>query len=112
MCLFYSRCFALQPVLIAEGYCTMESDFFRLSLVSAPEDIAAMIQIETPPRRRMDVPIKLAFEVVSVEDTREVANSLGGEIDPVTTEWSHLGVIHCDGVDPEGNVIQCVSPEK
>jgi predicted enzyme related to lactoylglutathione lyase len=107
---FYSQCFGLQQVSSGEGYCVLESDLWSVSLVSAQEEIAAAIQIGTPPTRRTNASVKLAFEVLSLEDTREVAASLGGQIDPATTQWSHLGVIHCDGIDPEGNVIQLVSP--
>jgi predicted enzyme related to lactoylglutathione lyase len=63
-----------------------------------------------PARRREDVPVKLAFAVPSIEDVRHVAASLGGEVDREDDEWDFRGCRHCDGVDPEGNVIQLREP--
>ena len=108
---FYSQLLGLQSVTSADGYCVLESDSVRLSLVTVAHAIAVTIDIETPPRRRTNTPIKLAFEVPSIERARSIAVALGGQVDPPTTEWSHGGVIHCDGTDPEGNVVQLVSLE-
>jgi hypothetical protein len=108
---FYTQCLGLETAISSEGYCILESDSVRLSLVAVPDEIAATISIETPPRRRANVPIKLAFDVPVIDDVRTIAASLGGQIDPQTTEWRLLGMIHCDGIDPEGNVIQLLCAE-
>jgi predicted enzyme related to lactoylglutathione lyase len=108
---FYEQLFDLKTAMSADSYCVLESDSVSLSLVKVPDAIAATIDVETPPRRRISTPIKLAFEVPSIERARSIAVALGGQVDPPTTEWSHGGVIHCDGTDPEGNVIQLVSLE-
>jgi predicted enzyme related to lactoylglutathione lyase len=108
---FYSHCFGFQTVMSAEDYCVLESDSFSLSLVRVPDEISASIHIETPPRRRTNAPIKLAFQVSNLHDTRAAVNSLAGQIESPETHWTHLGLAHCDGTDPEGNVIQIVSPD-
>jgi ribosomal protein S18 acetylase RimI-like enzyme/predicted enzyme related to lactoylglutathione lyase len=107
---FYEECFGFEAADIAEDYCVLESHAWTLSLVVVPRDIAATIHISTPPRRRDTVPIKLAFDVADIEDLRAVVAGAGGQIDPVTTAWDFQGLRHCDGVDPEGNVIQLREP--
>ena len=84
---FYTQCLGFETAISSEGYCILESDSLRLSLVAVPDAIAATIPIETPPRRRANVPIKLAFDVPVIDDVRTIAASLGGRVDPQTTEW-------------------------
>ena len=88
------------------GLLLLESEAWALSLVVVPDEIAATIQIAVPPRRRAEAAIKLAFEVPSIDDLRATVAGLGGQVDPSTTEWDFQGFRRCDGVDPEGNVIQ------
>jgi predicted enzyme related to lactoylglutathione lyase len=107
---FYQRCFALEAVYTSEAYCVLESDSWTLALVVIPDETAARGELTVPPRRREEVPVKLAFEVASIEDLRTTARSLGGQVDPRTTEWDFRGQRHCDGVDPEGNIIQLLEP--
>lgn len=107
---FYEQLLGWRVASSTQGYCTLDSDSISLSLVAVPEAVSATIHIETPPRRRTNVPVKLAFPVSSIADARTIASSHGGHVDPSNTEWSHRGVIHCDGMDPEGNVIQLISP--
>jgi predicted enzyme related to lactoylglutathione lyase len=107
---FYGTCFEMAAVDVAAGYCVLESESMVLSLVVVPDRVAATIPISTPPRRREDVPVKLAFGVDSIEDIRLLAAHMGGLVDPRASEWEFRGSRHCDGVDPEGNVIQMVAP--
>jgi hypothetical protein len=107
---FYRDCFKMQVVDAAEDYCVLESEPLALSLVAVPDHIAATIHISVPPVRRDEVPIKLAFSVGSIEDLRLMVAEMGGLVDPSTTEWEFRGSTHCDGVDPEGNVIQLLEP--
>jgi predicted enzyme related to lactoylglutathione lyase len=107
---FYQQCFGLDAVDTAENYCVLESASWTLSLVRIPDETAATILVAVPPRRRGEVPVKLTFEVPSIEDLRTMAPSLGGQVDPSTTQWDFRGSRHCDGVDPEGNVIQLLEP--
>ncbi len=108
---FYAELFGLRAAESADGYCVLVSDSVKLSLVAAP-DARRTMPLERPPRRRVNTPIKLAFEVADIALARATAASLGGQIDASAAEWSFGGLTHCDGVDPEGNVIQLVSPER
>jgi predicted enzyme related to lactoylglutathione lyase len=49
-------------------------------------------------------PIKLTFDVASIEAARATIVDRGGRLD--ATEWEFRGYRHCDCVDPEGNVDQ------
>ena len=49
---------------------------------------------------------KPVFFVPSITRLRGLAESHGGVIEPVASEWSFNGVTVCDALDPEGNVIQ------
>ena len=82
----------------------------RLSLVTVPAHVARTIVVPVPPSRRDNVPTKLAFAVDSIEVLRPLFAELGGVVDPATTQWEFRGGIHCDAVDPEGNVIQLIQP--
>lgn len=107
---FYQRCFGMVAAETAADYCVLESDVWTVSLVVAPGDIAGTIHISTPPRRRDDTPIKLAFDVSNIEELRPLVAELGGQVDPTDTRWEFRGFRHCDGIDPEGNVIQLREP--
>jgi predicted enzyme related to lactoylglutathione lyase len=107
---FYQAAFSMVVVDQADDCCVLESEVLTMSLVAAPERISAGITLSDPPSRRENVPIKLAFGVDSLEDLRPVLAELGGGVDPLQTQWSFRGGIHCDGVDPEGNVLQLVQP--
>ena len=88
----------------------LESDSLTLSLVKVPERIAAAIVVSVPPKRREGIPIKLAFGVDGIEVLRPLLTEFGGVVDPATSQWEFRGGIHCDGVDPEGNVLRLVQP--
>jgi hypothetical protein len=88
------------------GYRVLESDTWTLSLVQMAPDVATTIDISVPARRRTEVPVKLAFPVASIDEVRVSAGALGGLVDPPDTQWAFEGFRRCDGVDPEGNVIQ------
>jgi hypothetical protein len=67
-------------------------------------------QASTPPVRREGTPIKLAFHVPSIEDLRPVVARFGGQLNSAGTQWEFRGLRHCDGLDPEGNVVQMTEP--
>ena len=102
---FYERCLGLDVRDSAEDYAVLESDAWRLSLV-----VAATIQLSVPPRRRETTAIKLAFRVPRIDDLRSRVATLGGQVDPASSEWDFLGFRRCDAIDPEGNVIQLLEP--
>lgn len=73
---------------------------------AVPARIAAGIVITTPPERRSETPIKLFFNVESLQAARETAQRLGGDIVADDQGWLIRGARVCDGLDPEGNVMQ------
>jgi predicted enzyme related to lactoylglutathione lyase len=62
--------------------------------------------VEAPPRVREDGYIKPFFIVANLAETRERAKDFGGRLQPPTKEWGARGFRACEGVDPDGNVIQ------
>ncbi len=103
---FYSECFALSTAEATETYCVLESGAWTLSLVVLPDEIAAKTQLAEPAQGRNDVPVKLTFDVRSIEALRVPLARLGGRIDPGTVPWDFRGLRHCDVIDPEGNIVQ------
>ena len=67
---------------------------------------AARIEIATPPVPRANTAIKPVFVVPSLERARTAAAAHGGALKSVDEEWTIRGEQVCDGIDPEGNVIQ------
>ena len=106
MSAFYERCLGFETVDRGDGYRVLEAAGWTLSLVRAAEEILTAIEVPAPTRRRTGVPVKLGFGVRSIEGTRAGAQALGGQIDPPDTAWDFGDFRRCDGVDPEGNVIQ------
>jgi predicted enzyme related to lactoylglutathione lyase len=104
---FYESCFGMS-VLESGGdeFCVLASEDWELSLVAVPEAVAAMWVITDPPERREETPVKLAFEVTSIEDLRPVVTGTGGQADPARSAWDFRGFRHLDCLDPEGNVVQ------
>jgi hypothetical protein len=52
------------------------------------------------------VPVKLAFDVASVERTSVIVGQAGGQPNPMQSAWKWRDHLHLDCVDPEGNVVQ------
>jgi predicted enzyme related to lactoylglutathione lyase len=84
----------------------LEATGCQLVIHAIPQDIAASIEITTPPERRTEMPVKLFFGVPSIAEARAMAKTLGGAIMPIEREWESRHFRACDGYDPEGNVIQ------
>lgn len=103
---FYAECFALTATDSGPGYCGLTSQAWLLTLVQSAEAVPAA----SPPPRRSDSAVKLAFEVTSIEDLRPVVARLGGEVGPAGTQWEFRNAVHCDCLDPEGNVVQLIQP--
>src|SRR5262245_3565120 len=103
---FYEHVAGLTPREVDEEYVLLETPFFQLVILQIPERIAANITIEKPPRKRENTPIKLFLNVTSIENARQTAKALGGELNGAEMEWKFHGVKRCDGIDPEGNVFQ------
>jgi predicted enzyme related to lactoylglutathione lyase len=103
---FYEAVLSLNLEHAEDDYVVLASPAFQLVILKAPEHIARSIEIENPPRRRTETPIKLVFEVPSISAARAIAHQHGGELLPPEREWNFQGCRVCDGQDPEGNVVQ------
>lgn len=107
---FYAEVLGLVVRESGDGFCVLQAAGGTLTLVQVPAEIAAEIAIEDPVERREQTPIKLVFPVVDIAHARSLAPRCGGLIDPVEAQWSWHGTERCDGIDPEGNVIQVSAP--
>jgi len=103
---FYEHVAGLTRREADEEYVLLEAPSFQLVILQIPERMAANITIDTPPRRRENTPIKLFLNVSSIENARQTAKGLGGELKGAEKEWRFHGVKRCDGIDPEGNLFQ------
>jgi predicted enzyme related to lactoylglutathione lyase len=103
MAAFYADCFAFDVVDAEPGeYALLDSDSWTLAVVRVPPDVAATISRSVPPARRESTPIKLTFDVPSLEETGARIADLGGRVEGAA--WEFNGFRHRDMVDPEGNV--------
>lgn len=103
---FYQAVLSLNIEHVEDDHVVLASTAFQLVILKVPEHIASSIEIESPPRRRTEAPIKLVFEVPSISEARAMAHLHGGEVFPPEREWNFQGYRVCDGMDPEGNVVQ------
>jgi len=88
MAAFYQSCFGMSPAEPDDddGYCVLESGDWELSLVRMPADIAATVVITRPPRRRSETPLKLAFEVPSIDRILPVITAAGGQAEFIAAD--------------------------
>ena len=103
---FYSVVLGLSEVNRADDHILLESPGFQLVVHRITGAGPAADDIAAPPARRATAAFKPVFFVPSISRLREVAETHGGVMEPVDREWSFNGVAVCDGLDPEGNVIQ------
>lgn len=103
---FYQGLLGLSAAQVEADHIVLDGPGLQLVIHAIPAAIAADIHIETPPQRREDTPIKLFFQVPSLDLARARAAALGGALNPPEQVWSARGFRACDGHDPEGNVIQ------
>jgi predicted enzyme related to lactoylglutathione lyase len=107
---FYQAVAGLEVTESEPGYVVVESAEIELAIVEIPPPLAAEVEVLSPPVRREDTPIKLAFFVPSIADARAKAPDFGGAVDPGEREWTFRAHRICDGTDPEGNVFQLREP--
>jgi predicted enzyme related to lactoylglutathione lyase len=113
MAAFYEACAGLEPGESGSGYRGLRSADWTLWLVAGDGgDEAGPGAVGTdapgPAPRRSQTPMKLVFAVPSIEAAAPRATELGGTVDG--RRWEFGGLDRRDAVDPEGNVIQLVSP--
>ena len=103
---FYSAVLGLTEVNRDGDHILLESPGFQLVVHRIPGDRATTVEITTPPARRASAAFKPVFFVGDIAQIRAVVGKHGGVMEPVEKEWSFNGVLVCDALDPEGNVIQ------
>lgn len=103
---FYRSVFDMRVIVTDDVREVLQQADFQLVVHAIPEQIARTVDIAVPPVRRTDGAVKLFLSVVDLAAARTLAGTLGGRIDPADREWDLLDVRVCDGMDPEGNVIQ------
>lgn len=103
---FYRELLSMTVAHSEPDLVVLESTETQLVIHGIPKHIADSFTIAVPPEAREDSSIKLFFPVISLTATRAAAVALGGRLGPPSKEWEARGFRACDGVDPEGNVVQ------
>ena len=102
---FYANVLGLREVNRDGDHILLESPGFQLVVHRIIND-AATIELSDPPARRASAAFKPVFFVERLANVRAIAKRHGGAMEPSSKEWSFDGVVVCDALDPEGNVIQ------
>ncbi len=110
MARFYEQMLGMTVLHAERGHVVLAGSGIELVMHGIPARIAARISIADPPLAREETPIKLFFPVPSLAEARVRAPALGGRLAPAAKEWVARGFRACDGVDPEGNVVQFREP--
>lgn len=103
---FYEVVAGLKVTHAGTDIIVLESPGSQLLVHPIPPKIARTIDITIPPKRRTNTAVKLVFAVKSIAAARAAAAALGGELNPPARMFEARGFRACDGLDPEGNVIQ------
>jgi catechol 2,3-dioxygenase-like lactoylglutathione lyase family enzyme len=105
---FYTKLFGAGPVNRewTDVYAQFETGGARFALHAIPAEIAAQIEISTPPKPRERSPVKLAFHVGDAIAEKQRLESMG--VTTILRPWQNLSE-SCDAVDPEGNIFQISS---
>ena len=104
--IFYSAVLGLTETNRDEDHIVLESPGFQLVVHRIPGNGATTVENGEPILRHATAAFKPVFFVPSIANVRLLAQTHGGVMEPIEMEWSFNGVPVCDGVDPEGNVIQ------
>jgi catechol 2,3-dioxygenase-like lactoylglutathione lyase family enzyme len=103
---FYSNVLGLREANRDDDHILLESPGFQLVVHRITGGGSAAGEITVPPARRGTAAFKPVFFVPGISPLRAIAEAHGGVMEPPEREWSFNGVTVCDGLDPEGNVIQ------
>jgi len=103
---FYSAVLGLDEASRAGDHILLESPGFQLVVHRAVSSGSGVDGAGSTPLRRATAAFKPVFFVPSISRLRSVAEANGGVMEPADKEWSFNGVTVCDGLDPEGNVVQ------
>jgi hypothetical protein len=100
---FYVGALEMTRTFGDEHHAVLDCGGFELVVHRIPQHIAATMEIKQPPERRVAGAIRLDYPVSSVERSRGLARSLGGDIDEAPPPWADRGASFFFGYDPEGN---------
>jgi predicted enzyme related to lactoylglutathione lyase len=103
---FYESVLGLRRTGHDADHVVLESPAFQLVVLSIPGHIAANVEITAPPARRERAAVKMVFFVPSLDAVRAAVDAGGGVMNAADTEWRFRDHRVCDGLDPEGNVVQ------
>jgi len=102
---FYSAVLGLEIAARDDEHVVLESPGFQL-VVLRSRALASAAPIAVPPVRRAETAFKPVFFVPSIAAVRASAEAHGGVLNGTEKEWQFDGWTVCDGLDPEGNVLQ------
>jgi predicted enzyme related to lactoylglutathione lyase len=105
---FYRECIGLTPAETGDGYRELRADGLVLWLVRGRQSPGADTDRDGSVRRPCEAPVKLAFEVGSIERVAASIESSGRAM--AQTSWNFAGYRRRDAVDPEGTIIQLLEP--
>ena len=100
---FYSDALGMQRVFGDQDHSVLDCRGFELIVHQIPKHIADSIRIEQPPVRRASGAVRLDFPVQSIDQSRGLARSHGGDIDDAPPAWADRNANFYFGYDPEGN---------
>jgi hypothetical protein len=103
---FYAAVLGSEAVARDEDHVRFAAAAFELVIHQIPQHIASTLEIGVPPVRRSNAAVKLVFFVPNIAQARAAAAASGGLVNPSESEWRYDGYAVCDGIDPEGNVVQ------
>jgi predicted enzyme related to lactoylglutathione lyase len=92
-----------------DGYVLMEApDGAGVALHTLPPPIADQIRLTQPPCWRDNTAYKLCFATDDLEGLRAAIVAHGGQ---AKEPWAWEGTRFCECTDPEGNVVQILTPD-
>ncbi len=94
----------------SETFVDIRSANNAVLLHRVPEEWAS--DTSKPAEPREENPIKPVFEVDNIEDARASVSSSAGQLFDPSTQQTYGAMTYCDGVDPDGNVIQVFETAK
>ncbi len=108
---FYQQALGLALLESEASHDLLRGNGQEVVVHTIPPQVAAGIQIATPPAPRQETPFKPTFVVASLADVRRAAQATGGHLKPEAAAWRFRGHVVLDGWDPEGNIVQFKQPE-
>jgi predicted enzyme related to lactoylglutathione lyase len=100
---FYAGALEMTRTFGDKDHVVLSCDGFQLVVHQIPKHIADTIEVKQPPARRTTGAIRLDYPVSSIESSRKLARSFGGDIDDAPPPWAERSANFYFGYDPEGN---------